>query len=462
MPLGLEIPGSDTKSLVQQIMGQAEKSNASAEASTAELAASREREAAARAEQVKAQAPTREKLKQAVSSSPAAPEFKSVPEAPTAPQINTQEMSETISLVTALAALGGALTRQPLTAALNSFSAGVHGFVQGKQQVFQDNLKSFDANLKKASAENESQWRKYQAAKEKHGADIQGLQIELQQIAAETQNPIDIELARQGRIVDLMKLAETRNNNYTKALEQVGKLQEQERTHREQAAARAEAAADRRSMFEQSQAGKGWQVFQNADGSLVRVNATTGETQPIEGSKGLVKPKAGGSSSGSINTRNALVVGAANNAIDRMNELKQDGGGQFPTTSVMFGQHGDGVFSRSAHALGQSALSKEQQKIDAGYASLVDEAIPVFTGGLRGSDAFRRFLLGQVPQPGDSPETANEKMRLFEANIKGTLKTFQGAFSSNKAFHAESGGDNSLTDAEQAELEQLRAKHGRK
>lgn len=246
--MGMAVPGTGlggANPLLEKLMGRAEESAKYAATQEGEFKASQEREAAARTAQQAALAPKREALKTELGNVPPEPQPVPVPQAPPGIQIDAKEMSETISLVTALAAIGGALTRQPLTAALNSFSAGVHGFVQGKQQVFDDNLKTFNANLKKAHDENDAVWKKYKAAQEKHGTDIAGLQAELQLIAAETQNPIDMELAKRGDLVSLMKMHESTNNNFNKVLEHAAQMQQR-------ADIAAQASADRRAIATQA------------------------------------------------------------------------------------------------------------------------------------------------------------------------------------------------------------------
>lgn len=401
------IPGSDTKSLIQQILARGQKAGAQIGDTESQFTASQGREAAARGAQAAALKPVQEQQRAMLTQgAPQPPEMAATPVAPTAPKIDAKEMSDTLALITGLAAIGGAFTRQPLTAALNSFSQGVHGYVQGKQDVFQNSLKEFQANLTKAKSDNDATWKKYEAARSKYGTDIQGLQTEAGLIAAETQNPIDMELAKRGDLVSLMKLRETANNNFDKVMGNVLKIQEQAQSHKDATAAREEAAADRRTATQLAH-----------EDRLAIAGMQHQDRQSAQASK------AGGAAG---NTRNSLVKAGATNALNRMSELKTAGDGAYPTASVMFGQHGDGVVSGMTHAAGQAMLSTEQQKIDADYASLVDESIPVFTGGLRGSDAFRKFLMGQLPRQGDDPETANEKMRLFEANINGTLNTFGG------------------------------------
>lgn len=172
--------------------------------------ASRAREELARTAQQAALAPVGQQIKDKLSNAPVLGETSPIPQAPQPIKIDTKEMGETLSLITALAALAGALTRTPLTSALNSFSAGVQGYVTGNQKVFDDNIKTFNAELQKAKAQNDIVYHKYQTAKEKFGTDIQGLQQEYKLIAAETQNPIDLELARRGDIVTLDKISQQR------------------------------------------------------------------------------------------------------------------------------------------------------------------------------------------------------------------------------------------------------------
>ena len=142
--------------------------------------------------------------------------------------------------------------------------------------------------------------------------------------------------------------------------------------------------------------------------------------------------KAEGGAGGAV--RNNLVRSGVTNSLARLNEIEK----AFPTgtTSSFFGQHADNPMTRGMYGAAKGMQSKDQQNIDAKWASMIDEAIPVFTGGLRGSDAFRRFLIEQAPGPGDRPETVKEKMRLFRQNIEGTSKAFFSKFKSDPSMWA--------------------------
>ncbi len=130
--------------------------------------------------------------------------------------------------------------------------------------------------------------------------------------------------------------------------------------------------------------------------------------------------------------RGNLVEGSALNAINRLAEIEK----AHPngTVSLIFGKSpGDSVLMGGAHAAMRGSQNPQQQDIDAKWASFIDEVIPVFTGGLRGSDAFRKFLIEQAPQPGTKPDAIKEKMRLFRENIRGTQSAFANKFKADPA-----------------------------
>lgn len=128
--------------------------------------------------------------------------------------------------------------------------------------------------------------------------------------------------------------------------------------------------------------------------------------------------------------RSNLVEGSAFNALNRLDEIEK----AHPkgTVSILFGKSpGDSLLMGAGHAAVRGTQDKTQQDIDAKWSAFIDEAIPVFTGGLRGSDAFRKFLIEQAPQPGAKPEVIAEKLRLFRENIAGTRQAFKQKFISD-------------------------------
>jgi hypothetical protein len=133
--------------------------------------------------------------------------------------------------------------------------------------------------------------------------------------------------------------------------------------------------------------------------------------------------------------RQSIVKAAVNNSLKRLDEIEQRFGDNV-TTSPFFGQSGSNPLTRGIYGLGKGLYGEKQQEADAKWGSFIDEAIPVFTGGLRGSDAFRKFLIEQVPGQGDKPKTVREKRRLFRENINGTSRAFFDKFSSDASMQA--------------------------
>lgn len=127
--------------------------------------------------------------------------------------------------------------------------------------------------------------------------------------------------------------------------------------------------------------------------------------------------------------RSNIVRAGVTNTLRRLDELEQKYPGM--ATSSFFGQHGDNPLTRKLYGTARGTMSGKQQEVDAQWSSIIDEAIPVFTGGLRGSDAFRRFLIEQAPGPGDKPDTIRQKIDLIRKNVEGTSHAFFDKFSSD-------------------------------
>lgn len=179
---------------------------------------------------------------------------------------------------------------------------------------------------------------------------------------------------------------------------------------------------------------KGWQLKIGEDPDTgektwVRINTKTGAVIPVKSD--LQPPMT--SSGGQRAIRPALVQATGRNAIARLDELEKKFGA--PSVSLAFGVHPEGPLSRTGMMIYRKlGMSNDQQAIDAMATSIIDEATPVFTGGLRSSDAFRKFLMTQLPQPGDSNETAKIKWDLIRKNINGTLDTFNKMFRTNPKY----------------------------
>ena len=151
------------------------------------------------------------------------------------PQMDPKEMSDTMSLLVAVSAMSGLLTRQPLTAALNSFSQGVHGLVQGNQEVYKRSLDTFKTSFEKAKTQNDEQYRQVQDARAKHKNDIQGLMDQMTLLSAEHQDAVQTEMLRRGDLTSAINYVEKRYDNMGKLYASAARIAESARTHDETA-----------------------------------------------------------------------------------------------------------------------------------------------------------------------------------------------------------------------------------
>lgn len=189
---------------------------------------------------------------------------------------------------------------------------------------------------------------------------------------------------------------------------------------------------------------KGWKMFTDQGGVNYRVNENAGVVQKKSGSawEDVNELPAGATHIGSTigvkdNVRTSLVLGAAGNALARMGEAEQRFGGLGNLrASPYFGVHKGGVLANTGMQIGRAAtLSTEQRNKDSFVAGVVDEAVPVFTGGLRSSDSFRQFLISQVPSAiGDNDESTAVKWDIFKKNISGQSNAFRNKFMTTPEF----------------------------
>lgn len=97
--------------------------------------------------------------------------------------MSPEQMSTAMSTMFAFAALGGAMTRAPMTSALKSFSAALQGLHQGDEILYKREAGEFDRNLRVAMAKNQQAMTEYSAAFQRHKGNAQDLQNEWSIIA---------------------------------------------------------------------------------------------------------------------------------------------------------------------------------------------------------------------------------------------------------------------------------------
>ncbi len=86
-----------------------------------------------------------------------------------------KDVSDMAGMLMVLAALGGSLTRAPLTASLNNMAAMIKGFNEGNQTAFEQAYKQFDANFKKGTEAHRAYQDELAAIREQHRGDLANL-----------------------------------------------------------------------------------------------------------------------------------------------------------------------------------------------------------------------------------------------------------------------------------------------
>lgn len=94
-----------------------------------------------------------------------------------------KDLSDGFTMLTTLAALGGLLTSQPLTTALNNLTGIVNAINEGNDENFQRSYKAYEAAYKQATATNNAKLHEYQAVLNNHKISLQEKTQQLRLIA---------------------------------------------------------------------------------------------------------------------------------------------------------------------------------------------------------------------------------------------------------------------------------------
>jgi hypothetical protein len=152
--------------------------------------------------------------------------------------MSSEELGDAAKTMFALAAIGGLMTRAPMTTALNAFSSGIKGLKEGDQALFDRESKVFQQNFKMAIEKNANAMEDYKLAFQKHRGNMQDLMNEWSLIAKKHGDSVSaINMERQDiqaqlrHIESLAKMdASARTLDARLGLE-VQKLNEQRRYH---------------------------------------------------------------------------------------------------------------------------------------------------------------------------------------------------------------------------------------
>lgn len=139
-----------------------------------------------------------EKLKTINDQAPALPQLNEIPDKFQYKPMSQEQMTSAMQSMFAFAAIGGAMTRTPMTAALKAFSGGLEGLVKGDMESFKRQTQEFDRNMKVAIAKNQEALQRYKTAIDKHKDDRQAALAEIQLQASALNDTATYAQARAG------------------------------------------------------------------------------------------------------------------------------------------------------------------------------------------------------------------------------------------------------------------------
>lgn len=147
----------------------------------------------------------KEKIEGIQKNAPAVPDLKPLPENFQHKGMDDKAMTDAMQTMFVFAALGGAMTRTPMTGAMKAFGGALKGLAQGDQVAFQREGAEFDRNLKVAMQKNNEALAKYKASFEKHKGDLSAALQEIQLEAAAHNDTVTGALARANNAKGVMQ-----------------------------------------------------------------------------------------------------------------------------------------------------------------------------------------------------------------------------------------------------------------
>ena len=175
---------------------------------------------------------------------------------PKPPQQKQQELSGLFSALLALAAFSGKASRQPLTAALNAMTGMAQGWASGNKEMADQSYKVWDAETKKAIAQNKTMLDSYNRVLKRMDLSITEKDQMIRLIATEHQDQLALEALDKQGLEYLAKLAdaqqkakaaaEKKADAWRMAYFKEGKIDARHGDHERHADARQAASLDAR------------------------------------------------------------------------------------------------------------------------------------------------------------------------------------------------------------------------
>ena len=397
------LPYSDTGSVQNLRTKMSEAERQASEASTKATQAG-EREATLRKEKSAEYAPVMEKMGKRIEEEQGktvAP-LEALPELQQT-QISPEQTKEAFTTFLTFAMLGGALTRQPMLAAMNNMTAAMKGWQEGDTARTKAELESFDRNFKIAQAKRSGQIEERKAAHEKYKGDIQGLELAEKQIALKYEDQIAAELARKGDFNALSKHYDSLAKNYETAIHHANQVEQQNRR-----LAETEKRDQQRhqQMMAKLSSGGGEKALSPYGKVAQDEGLKPGTQQYQDRVKQLEGEKAAAGKGGAVNTR--LAYSIAENfgqaTADLVNVATVPEGTVLSAFNDMAGKSGESLTSAARNTFSRNMTSEDARVMGQLVAGLETSMARVLGGGYASSStrAIMDLYKSQIPREGDS------------------------------------------------------------
>ena len=123
--------------------------------------------------------------------------------------IDAEEAKNTYSTLMAFAFIGGALSRQPMQAALANMTAIMKGTMEGDANRVKKETDEFEKNYKSAKQQRDSQLEEYKLAIDKNKGNLQGIMDSVKLVGLKYGDQVSAKLAEQGNFKEVSKHYET-------------------------------------------------------------------------------------------------------------------------------------------------------------------------------------------------------------------------------------------------------------
>ena len=345
------------------------------------------------------------------------------------------DVQQNMGVLMALAALSGAVSRQPLTASLNAMAGMIQGVREGDEARFQKSFKEYDQNLRTVIEKNrqyENEFNRIIKARETSISEkteqlrLLNLQYDRQvaQVASQKQD--------YKGVVDLgMKVQKLTSDAENRRLQIQSWAETRRQAHEDRLHTADLAHQDRQDAIKE----RGWREYQSADGTVNRVNIATGQHESITGTSGLTRAAGGKGAAGAAAGGGKALTAMQSTMYEdvatgyfRLGELenlyKQTGEVPAGSAFLQAQMHADGLVSVLRNYAVNKTMPPDLQQTDALLLGVAFDIASARSGG-RGqlSDAKIREVTRQMPLTTDADSTKAEKYKIIVNQLEEANKT---------------------------------------